>query len=184
MRQMFSKKQIEGIVADNVVSNLVGKDVKVNSLEQVSPNYETEFSSASSSITNIYNRIQVINNVLRIIVNVVFTNNTESSQNQYTPFQANIDVEEWLAEKLVDLKGKKVSESASTDNTIITCAEAYVGTTENVGNTWKNCKMILANRTTAKRMTVYLKNFDGSNVITIPSGGKLYMTARLDLTLI
>ena len=74
MRKMYSKKQIEGMAQ----SGLVGKDIKVRTIEQSEANQEfTEFTynEKLSPIDGGYIGIKIINNILYIIITKRFNVN-------------------------------------------------------------------------------------------------------------
>ena len=69
MRKMYSKKQIEEMTQ----SGLVGKNIKVKTIEQTEPNWTLDLSEVSIVFpsgftgTNIFSRLQKINGELEIV---------------------------------------------------------------------------------------------------------------------
>ena len=88
MRQMFSKKQVEKIVADNVVSDLVGKDVEVNSIqanEVLELNDGISFTKVDSNTDKTFEYLYVsaykIGKILKfvIVMNITLLNSINNS---------------------------------------------------------------------------------------------------------
>ena len=169
--------------------NISGDVIVTGKVSQATPNYSipVNFSSGTGlDITNIYNRLEVINNVLYVIVNVKLTNNsgspiTVTAGNNIivqTPLLDNS-----VAQKIIDLEGNSAAESSVTNNAIICAVPALISDSleETSGHLFINGKLVVANRTAANacRITV------GANTnVTVNDGDNIYITARMILTLI
>ena len=169
-------------------------DFVAKTLSQAQPNWSAELIMRPSSyitaanliFTNIYNRIEVINGVLYVIVNASIENNTGSAVNlpagtwQLDSYA--VDLPSDLADKIVDLNGKKVSEVASPDYSIITGARALVseglGYQSVIDSDWD---LYFVNRGTANRITVFMRT---PTSYTLANATTLYLSARIPLTIL
>ena len=122
MRRMFSKKQIERMVAENpaaVLEALKGQDIKAKTLEQTHPNWAYDVSSIEPvaptgfTATNIFSRLQIINQELEIIFSFSVTNTTEATSSPANIQLGDITIPEEIAERIIDAKGDKVSVNSS-----------------------------------------------------------------------
>ena len=119
MRRMYSKKQLQ----EEALQGLVNADVKVKTIEQSEPNWSISFEPEMSTsavakgltITNIYNRLQVINNILYIVMVNKVLNETGSAISYGSPdgVSGEITLPEEIADKIYDINGKKLSETGT-----------------------------------------------------------------------
>lgn len=120
MRRMFSQKQIEELIREHLLTS----DLKVKTLEQSEPNWEVELEPSLSSsasdkgltLTPIYNKLQLINGILYLVLINSIENPTESSISIGTGDTIQVSVSgipEEISSRIYDFAGKKVSESGT-----------------------------------------------------------------------
>ena len=186
MRQMFSKKQVEGIVADNVVSDLVGKAVEVKTLNQTNANYTISFNFSSDptlEVDNVYNRFEVINNVLYIVVSTKLKNKDTSSHSYGTLAYSTVSIDSDVAGKIYDIEGNTASSAEATQNCVICQVPAIAkkgvdgGTKSDVNNIY----LTMDNRQQANTIRVALYSLTN---ITLGANETLYLMGRMALTMI
>ena len=204
MRRMYSQAELSAIIKEVFLSDvasgqidlpalieealpevdfseldLVVKSVEAETLEQSEPNWSKEFNFSDQTnltVTNTYNRFEVINGILWIIVNLKL----EVGASNYTAggFGQGVNIEE-IADKIYDLNGDPVSEEAQVQFCPITCAPMYIG--ENTSQDLLTLGRCLIQRATsqADRVNVSLRG-----IPTLTAGKTYYLTARVPLSLI
>lgn len=178
MRRMYSENQLV-----NVLEN---KDVKVKTLSQSEANEAVVFDFTALGglkIKNTYNRFEVINNVLYVIVNVEIYNDSGSSISLTNMCEKTVELPVEIASKIYDCAGKHVGEAGS--NVWITSAigaikETNTGTYPTSYSLKSTCELYLLNNI-ANNITVAIA---GTQALSIPNGKSEYISARVALTLI
>lgn len=181
---------IEDSLAEVDPSNLdfSGVEFKAKTLEQVQANSSLEFncsSPAGLTITNIYNRFEVIGNILYIICNVKATNDTESSisLNGQISAQAVVTLPSAIAEKIYDMEGNPVSSPSVS-------AQAGVCATRGIVSTNVNFTSFLAdfpdfNVIHPQQANVVYVGFRHKTAgMSVASGSSIWLTGRMALTLL
>lgn len=175
----------------SITGNLsVSGKISAPVIEQTAPTWAASFNFASATgieITNIYNRCEVINNVLYLIANIKIKNISGATkkigagwgESGYIVVSFPVD----LASKIIDLEGKAVSEAA-TPRAIITSAPAVC--CENVVSsnsliTHEGFRFDFANLSSPNSAALYLENYPA---LELPVDGELYIMGRIALTLI
>lgn len=132
MRRMYSKKELDNFLDENILSTLKDKDVEVKSLIQepilvseiTLPDY-TNFEKKQW-----YTKAIVIGNELHLILNAYYTNTSESSQNQrWTTF--NITLPSEFAKYIYDANGDTLDKEPQASAYI---RSSYVSNTSGVSN--------------------------------------------------
>lgn len=189
---LYSKDQMDIALAGK--ADLAGAEfsgaVKAPTLEQTNANYAVDFTFPSGStiqITNIYNRFEVINNVLYIIANIKMKNISASSVNvgggwgSLTYVVVNLDHN--IASKIFDLAGNSVAVAAT--NSLIVCGTPALCLKGDIDSgslgAYHTVRFDLTNRNTADQCAVY---FQSDQTITLAANEELVLTARMALTLI
>lgn len=191
----YQSSRIDNMLAAK--ANLNGADftgaVTAPTLRQSQFNFSREFTLVtfqSLTIENVYNRFAEINNILHLIVNFTITNNTGETKTLGSGYGlvglATVTLDSSVASKLVDIDGKKASES-NTNSTLISSEPCQVLKTKILENSaeFYTGRFSLVNRNTVNEVSVQVALNGGSgNRITIADGESLYITARMALTLI
>lgn len=154
-------------------------------ISQSVPNYEKPFEvngPTGGTVTVMYNKFEVINNVLYIIANFKISNNTENNitfRNMTSPWQYITTV---VSTKIVDLEGMPVSVPSNNDNTLI-CANCALTTRDitNITTTLTRGSIRLLNETQPNACMIV---FDFGENVTLQPSESIYYTARIALTLI
>lgn len=156
-------------------------NVKALTFEQTAPNYSEVINVGGSSgvtVTDIYSRFEVINNVLLIVFSFKMTNNTGSSKTLYSISSSNITINNPnIANAIYDVLGHTVSEAVGS-NTLITLDSAFVANDSGFTN---DAKLQIFNATNPNKISMTISNTSG---VTIPDGEYRYITARTFLTLL
>ena len=201
MRKMFSEKQIQKIVNDKIVDGVdsgiidgdlsVGGDLIADTISQANANYSSEFEYSGThdtyfDITNVYNRFEVINNVLYIVFNIKLMNNTESSHSTTTSgkYSNQIDLPEEIATKIFDIDGHNIwNESSANRGIMVTNGVwARVSGDGNIGAAEGLCYVRLMKYDNLNGRIIV--QFNTPSGISISAGAGLYLQARFFLTLI
>lgn len=154
-------------------------------LRQTEANFTATFSQQSiyGSVTAIYNRFMVINNVLHIIYNVKFTSNGYSIPSKdIVAYGQSSALTSDIASKIFDLNGNSVHEAGPY------CTIAKVPAIITKGKLYNsddilNCTLVLYNINAADYIGFYIMNDTGS-AISLTNGDELYIMARMALTLL
>lgn len=190
----YTKSQIDALLSP-ITSALSGKAdlsgatftgaVSAPTLQQANPNYNLDFNFSDqegATIENIYNRFEVINNVLYAIVNMKLTNASENSINIYQISSGWKYLNSEIGNKIYDLEGKKVSESR-TGGCLICAHEVIVSSNLSQTQYHKaNGLIVLTNLSDANVCALICRWNDSP--LTIPAGESRWITGRLFLTLL
>lgn len=203
MRRMYSESELREFIRshkDDVVSALVGKDISVgnitaqgegkgkiiaNTVEQTKANYSQTLEilgSGSLTIENIYNRLEIINGILHLVVNIKVKNETENPISTYALTYNGIDLPTDVAEKIYDIEGKKVSE-ANADKFIFGVPCFRGGTNLSVFGSIPSQNLFFGASNSSALNRMLLSIVSGSQ-ITINAGDYFLVSARVALTLI
>lgn len=172
----------------------ISGSLTANTLEQtnanwVSPNIELnpsgDVASAGVDVTNIYNRFEVINNVLFIIVNISFHNPSASPvtiSGNVRADKAISGVPANIGSKIIDFEGKSIAEVATTEHCLIAGTKAFTSRGLQYSHVEdSDWNVFLTNRTTANLCQLFIQK---STALTINAGATVYVSARLPLTLL
>lgn len=201
MRQMFSKKQVETIV-DNTLNENIGEaidnyfednpldlsnvDVEAKTLQQTNANYSKAIYLSGGtylSVENIYNRFEVINNVLYIIISSKLTNSDSSAHTYNTLGFTSLAIDSTIAGKIYDLEGKTVASGEATANCVICQVPAIAKKSVNGATNTDvyNIYMTFDNRTEANNCRFSILS---TTNISLNAGESIYIMGRMSLTLI
>ena len=170
-----------GTLADFSNADFVAKTLK-----QTNANYSISFnfsSDATLEIDNVYNRFEVINNVLYIVVSTKLRNKGSSSGSYGTLAYSSVSIDSNVANKIYDLEGNTASSANPTQNCVICQVPAIAkkgvdgGTKSDVSNIY----LTMDNRQQANTIRVALYSLVN---ITLAPNETLYLMGRMALTLI
>lgn len=177
-----------GTLADFSNADFVAK-----TLSQTQANFELPFNftpRSPLSIENIYNRFQVVGNILYLIVNVKITNNSGASVS-IPKFSSSgniclVDIYKFNSDiggKIVDLDGKTINEAALQTFAMIAESEAYAFSSSNALNALElnGYKMRFVNRSYPQQCTIIIGN---SNDTSLADGASIYLSSRLFISLL
>ena len=162
------------------VGALAGQDVSVRTITQTNANWgETPYVSGGGGIpaTPIYNRFEVIGNILYVVLNYKLVNDTGASVTIYG-MAGNIAVPSAYASKIIDFEGDNAT-VAKAQAAIICAGKGQVFNSLN-STYFDDINVSLTNSTSAGYVGIEI----ASAGLTIPNGETRYVTARLFLTLI
>lgn len=159
--------------------------VKAPTLEQSNVNYEQSFNFnnyVGLTITNVYNKFIVVNNMLYIIANIKLTNDTENSISinpAVSSFgQINVTLPSGIASKIYDMEGDPVtSPKANVRNITAVCCK-YKNNLSQAN--MASGTFILGNGTPANQVNCYLFP---DETVTIGPGDSLYVMGRMFISL-
>jgi len=182
---VYSKDQIDTLLSAK--ANLTGANftgaVTALTLEQQNANYSANITfadNANYSFQNIYNRLEVLNNILYLVVNVKATRLTDGSVFFISAVDVTLPAE--LASKIYDLEGNPATQAKDTP--ILVTADMATGLTT-ITTTTPDIS--------SKSLFIEVTNYYGSNHIAVAlrglgsattAGDVLYITGRIPLTLI
>lgn len=188
----------EDINAGNILLNgtltldslAVNNGISCDTLEQASTNWGGSFSypttiGGSLSLTNIYNRFEVINGVLYVISNIKIYNGTSSPVSMQYLCDAVVDLPQDIASKIIDFAGNPVSVSGGS--AWITSVEGTIKETANVVPTSYGVKSGVVVRTelynngTPNRITISIAT---DATMSFSPSKAVYITTRAALTLL
>lgn len=183
---VFNSKDVTPI-GDMTSGDFSGKDLKAKTLEQSQANWTMDLElvndfGSGTVLTNIYNRFEIINGMLYLIVNFSVNNPTENNVNSYSSAHINsLSIPHEIAEKLVDIKGVKASEVGANDTTIaihecLHNSRAEIG----VSISGQLNYISLCNDTGVDKVRITI----GGQNITINAGATEYFSARLFLSIL
>lgn len=162
-----------------------------DTIEQASPNYSREFNFGTASgitITNVYNRCEVINNVLYLIANIKLKNTSGAvkklGQGWGDPAYCTLSLSDELASKIFDIAGTSVHAAAAVDGTIITAVPVVV--TKNIVESatlvsLTSFRFTMVNKTAVNTISCY---FRPNEIVQLEADEELTLTGRVALTLI
>ena len=169
-------------------------DFRAKTLKQTSVNYSKPFDligATELSIDNIYNRFIEINNILHIIVNCVMTNTSSETKTigagyGYIGFTS-LSLDNNIATKLFDIEGKSIADASATLDVLVASEPAQVLKQKVLDShtIFYNARLSLVNRSAENTCAVYIAlNGNTSDRITLEPNEKLYVTARMSLSLL
>lgn len=177
-----------------VLSNFSNADFVAKTVKQTNFNYEKEFNLEANSnfgIQNIYNRFVEINNILYIITNFVLTNTSTQDQtigNGYSFIGfTSLTLENDIASKIFDIEGNSIANANVTNDVLIASEPALITFSNVLDSTikYKSARLSLTNREGANSCAVQVAlNGNVEDRITLHPNEKIYVTARISLTLI
>lgn len=175
---VYNSKDVKEVLGKN-------EDIQVKTLTQSEANYQKEFNFSVSNegitTTNIYNRFEVINNVLYLVVNLQLTNTTENSISVYQAGTGWIYLSSAFGSKIIDLNGDSVH-SATTNACLITGHEILeTSDLTSYSSVTKNGYICFQNQTGADACSVIIR---WNSPLSISAGESKWVTARLFLTLL
>lgn len=158
-------------------------------ISQSAANYSISFDMNSSLglLENIYNRFEVINNVLYVIVNLKLTNNTENNISLVNATLAfkNFAIDSAIASKIIDIEGDPLT--ANKANRTLVMASCGIVFTDGVpfqASNYKNRAVLnFTNYENHPSQAVVVIATSGET-FTLNAGASCYITARAALTLI
>ena len=201
MRQMFSKKQVETIVNDTLTDNigeaiddyfdenpldLSSVDVEAKTLSQTNANYSKAIYLSGGtylSVENIYNRFEVINNVLYIIISSKLTNSDSSSHTYTTLGYTSLQIDSTIAGKIYDLEGNTVATAEATANCVICQVPAIAKKSVNGATTSDEYHVYMTFDNRAEANTCRFSILSTTS-ISLDAGESIYVMGRMALTLI
>lgn len=173
-------------------SGSIGGDFEVDgAISQATANYSREFNFGTAggiTITNVYNRCEVINNVLYLIANIRLKNTSGAvkklGQGWGDPAYCTLSLSDELASKIFDIAGTSVHASAVVDGTIITAVPVVV--TKNIAESatlvsLTSFRFTMVNKTAANTLSCY---FRPNEIVQLEDDEELTLTGRVALTLI
>ena len=165
-------------------AKLTGADftgaVKALTLEQTQANYAKEInqnSNVGGTLSKIYGRFEVINNILWIVYNYkLVSDGTAINNGTLVSYGAN-SLSADIASKIVDFTGHTVAES--TSSATITIDEANISKGAAFNSSIYRGKLVITNRADANDLGIYLYAVEN---IPVNASDELYITARTALT--
>ena len=176
----------------NIISgNIEVNDITCRTIEQTQPNFEATIKLAKQThvadadLTEIYNRFQLFNRRLSIIVNFILTNNTENDMTIYTGdycvgrYQV---LPSSIASKIFDIAGNSVAQ-ANAGPKFITAVPmvVYDGETSTTATEYRDFTLYVENNNNANTLWLGVRHFNSSFVFK--AGKSYYFTARIILDL-
>lgn len=159
-------------------------DFVAKTLNQTNANYSLDFNFSNQEgvvIDNIYNRFEVINNMLYIIVNFKATNESESDKSIYQITSGWKYITGGYGAKIVDLENKKVSEDRTGACYITSHEINVISSPSTVQSIARNGICVLQNQEQAGAVAVVCR---WDTPLSIPANTSKYICVRLYLTLI
>ena len=187
MRRMYTASQIAMLVQTAISSGLLSDiDVKAKTLEQKEANWALSLESLNLyapegfTATNLFCRLQKVNQELEIIFTFSITNTTESSATPANIQCDFIDLPSEIAEKIIDVNGKKLTEdTASLSAIAATPLISYPATPANT-DAFINLKGVMSLSHTPNK-NLYIGMY---GLPEIAGGGTATFTGRIQLTLL
>lgn len=155
-------------------------DFLVKTISQTEANWSgTPYISGDAGIpaTIIYNRFEVIGNILYVVLNFKLVNNTGSEKTVYA-LEGIIAVPQIYSEKIIDFEGDNATVAKATR--AIICAGKGQAFDDLQSTYFDDINVSISNHTIANYVRIDLT----STGITIANGATKYITARLFLTLL
>ena len=176
----------DGTSADlGALGDFSNADFTAKTLEQTNANFlgdNINFSAPSGlEITNTYNRLEIVNQILYVIINFKILNNS-GVQKTFSGVDLMAELPHKYAQKVIDVLGNSVGDVASEAYVFITGDNALATKNTSSYNGEKlSGKIFLCNRNIVDKLSVFA-NLD--NTLTMETGDYLYFTGRIALTLI
>ena len=175
-----NKVEIEEISGENI--DLSETNLIVKTLEQIEPNMTLDFefnqpSNTYLSVTDVYSRFEVFNNICYLVLNFKIKNNGEDSSSSFNYTIANVTVPESLGEKIYDFGGKKVSEAPTLYESTVTTVDGFHSASSYPDVVNQRGYIILQHDAINKLAILYY------TIPLIEPGKTIKVTARLALTL-
>lgn len=159
-------------------------DFLAKTLTQTSANHFEEFTITNqegATIENIYNRFEVINNILYVIINIKITNNTENAINIYQISSGWRNLPTNIANKIIDLNGHSVHEIVTPDCNIAGVELIEMSDPTSMTNITKNGYGMLINIGQENTLTFKMR---WANSLQLNAGETKWVMARMNFTLI
>ena len=174
--------EVTGDIKGN--ANITG-DLTVQTVEQSQANFKGDninfVAPTGLTITNTYNRLEVINQVLYVIVNFKVENNSGETVN-FSTVDLMAGLNEKYALKVYDVTGKNVHESPTLDYTFITGEPAMaVKNADTYAGTYLTGKVFICNRQTENNISLFATLDEN---LAMADGDYIYFTGRIALTLL
>ena len=159
----------------------ISGNLVANTISQQNPNYNQSFSLSSYhtfiTLTEIYNRLEIINNVLYLVVSIKGEVNDGQTHDITSLAYNQKALPSDISSKIYDIEGHTVSETiGSTANILRVPCVVYV---ENVGTV--DAVMVFDNATTANYVTCTIVT---KSTLSLATNGKFTISARTFLTLL
>lgn len=179
-----SKAPLSGATFTGAVEAPTFSQTNANWSSNITLSLKTAMTSAGAVLTNIYNRLEVIGNILYLIINVRIANPTGSDiTDSSATADTSIALPEEIGSLVYDFDGNSVHASASNEYTLIAGSLCFAsGSALYSGIKESKWYAFLANRTQADRVSIFIRNYDPA--YTLPAGRSDYLSARIPLTLI
>ena len=182
MKRMWSRNELKEIVKG---TDLTAVDLKAKTLEQINANFKGDninfVAPTGLTITNTYNRLEVINQVLYCIVNFKIENNSGETKS-FSGVDLMTTLPNEYASKVIDVLGKSVADVSDEDYAFITGEPALALKNANTYAGAKlNGKIYICNRNTENKLSLFF-NLDSSE--SLADGDFLHCTCRIALTLL
>jgi len=176
------------------LSDFSNADFVANTLSQNNVNYSKTFNligTTDLTIDNIYNRFIEINNILHIIVNCVMTNTSSETKTigaGYTYIgYTSLSLDNKIASKIFDIEGKSIADASATQDVLVASEPAQVLKQKvlDTNTIFYNARLSLLNRSAENLCAVCIAlNGNNNDRITLGPNEKLYLTARMSLSLL
>ena len=184
---------VNGEITASSISAQAGdfQDVTAQTIEQTNANYSKEFNFATASgltITNVYNRFEVINSVLYLIANIRIKNTGDAGkklgQGWGDPAYCTVTLNDSIASKIYDIAGTSVHASPAVDGTIITAVPVVV--TKNIVESGTlvsltSFRFSMVNKTGVNTVSCY---FRPNEIVELQPDEEFILMGRIALTLI
>ena len=182
MKRMWSKNELRDIIK---LTDFQSVDFKAKTLEQLEANWKSAnlvFPAPTGfEITNIYNRCEVIGNVMHIVVSIKLVNNSGSTKT-LGGTDVGVVIPEEYAEKIIDVDGKSVAAADATNYCFIAGEPMILEKNSNTYNgTFYGGRIFATNRNEARKMSIFASP---SETISMDDGDYIYLSGRIALTLI
>lgn len=151
-------------------------------IEQSQPNASFSYTGISSSIgtlTDVYNRLIVINNVAYFILNIKATATSGTASADSEACSPSITISSSIASKIVDLNGKTALEDGNSQ--LITCVPCSITKGTNYDATRYKATLCLTNQSWEGGINLRVRL---DEAITKEEGVDYYIMARIALTLL
>ena len=193
------KRMVESEIADilneklqvNENGIIINEALSAKTLTQQEPSYSANFEFSTSSgltITNVYNRCLVINNVFHLIVNILVKNTSGAAKKigggWADPAFKALVLPASVAKKIIDFDGKTVHDADATAKKLITsvhatCAKGTVSAGTLV--TYNDFRFDFTNFNVEDNAACY---FNSNTAIELQDGEEIALMSRLSLTLL
>ena len=159
-------------------------DVTVKTLEQSQANWKGDninFGAPSGlTITNTYNRLEIINQVLHCIVNFKIENNSGESKT-FSGVDLATTIPEKYAEKIIDVNGDSVKDTIVGSHVFITAEPCMAQKNSSSYDGTKYSALLLLTNRGGNYISVFV---DMESPLSLSDGDYIYVTGRIALTLL